>query len=169
VAGRERQSAIHEKLAQVSRRYRWDKSSRLVGVQDGRRGASSFRYDPRDQIEKITRVSGLNTQTEERFSYDALMNLAERNGRTYRYDGGTIRAIGKSSYRYDVRGRVIEKRLVRNGFRPKNWQYRWDDFDRLIEMHTPDGNVWRYSTTPSAEGSGRNASSPAHPVSLVMQ
>jgi YD repeat-containing protein len=95
----------------VSRRYRWDKSGRLVGVQDGRRGTSSFRYDPRDQIEKITRVSGLNKKTEEHFSYDALMNLAQSDGRTHRYDGGTVRAIGNSSYRYDVRGRVIEKRL----------------------------------------------------------
>jgi len=145
LAGRERQTAIHERLAQVSRRYSWDKSGRLVGVQDDKHGTSAFRYDPRDQIEKITRVTGLNRQTEERFSYDALMNLAQSDGQSHHYQDGTVRTIGKSSYRYDVRGRVIEKRLVKNGFRPKTWQYRWDDFDRLIETHTPDGKVWRYT------------------------
>ena len=84
----------------MSRRYRWDKSGRLVGVKDNKRGAGSYQsyqYDPRDQIEKITRTTGLNRQTEERFSYDALMNLAESHGQTHRYAGGTVRAIGKSS------------------------------------------------------------------------
>lgn len=144
-AGSKRRIIAHEKLSEIHRTYNWDKSGRLVGVQDNKRGASSFRYDPRDQIEKITRASGLNTLTEEQFSYDALMNLAESDGRTHRYDGGTVRVIGNSSYRYDVRGRVIEKRLARNGFRSQTWQYWWDDFDRLTETHTPDGGIWCYT------------------------
>ncbi|EPI9106412.1 RHS repeat domain-containing protein, partial [Salmonella enterica subsp. enterica] len=30
------------------------------------------------------------------------------------------------------------------GFRPQEWRYRWDDFDRLREVRTPDGEVWQY-------------------------
>lgn len=135
----------HEKLAQVSRHYNWDKSGRLVGVKDNKRGTSSYHYDPRDQIEHITRITGLNKETNEQYNYDALMNLTSSDGQAHQYENGTIRHIGQSSYRHDTRGRLQEKRLVKNGFRPKTWHYLWDDFDRLIETHTPDGSVWRYS------------------------
>jgi RHS repeat-associated protein len=73
------------------------------------------------------------------------MNLAFSKGELHKYENGTVQTIGNSSYRYDLRGRVKEKRVVKNGFRPKTWHYSWDDFDRLIEAHTPDGAVWRYS------------------------
>ena len=72
------------------------------------------------------------------------MNLAQSNGQTHQYTNGEVRQIGRSSYRYDTRGRVVEKRVVNNGFRPKTWHYFWDDFDRMTETHTPDGAIWRY-------------------------
>ncbi len=135
----------HEKLAEISRKYSWDKSNRLVGVKDNKRGTSSYQYDPRDQVNQITRITGLNKQTEEQFGYDATMNLAFSKGQQHQYENGTIRTIGQNSYRYDIRGRLREKRVVKNGFRPKSWHYRWDDFDRLTETHTPDGSIWKYS------------------------
>ncbi|MEA5115465.1 MAG: RHS repeat-associated core domain-containing protein, partial [Geobacteraceae bacterium] len=145
LAGRERQLSTHERLAEVSRRYRLDKSGRLIGISDNKRGSSSYHYDPRDQVTGIIRQTGLNKHVEERFSYDELLNLAESSGQSHRYRDGTVRAIGPTSYRYDVRGRVTEKRIERNGFRPKTWRYLWDDFDRLVETRTPDGAVWRYT------------------------
>ena len=132
-------------LAQLSRRFNWDKSGRLVGVKDNKRGASSYQYDPRDQVNRITRQTGLNKQSEEQYSYDALMNLAQSDGRTHRYTNGEIRQIGRSFYRHDARGRLVEKRVDKNGFRPRTWYYRWDDFDRLSETHTPDGAIWAYT------------------------
>lgn len=137
-------SPAHERLAEVSRRYRWDKSGRLVGVKDNKRGTSSYQYDPRDQISRITRTTGLDKQSSEQYSYDSLLNLVESNGRHHQYENGEVKSIGRSSYRHDSRGRLVEKRIVKHGFRPKTWHYRWDDFDRLTETHTPDGSVWRY-------------------------
>jgi len=144
-AGRERQLTAHEKLAEVSRRYRLDKSGRLVGLSDNKRGSSSYHYDPRDQVTGIIRQTGLIKQREETYSYDELLNLTASSGQSHRYLHGVVRAIGKSSYHYDVRGRVIEKKVDRNGFRPKTWRYEWDEFDRLVETRTPDGSVWRYT------------------------
>jgi RHS repeat-associated protein len=138
-------SPAHERLAEVSRRYRWDKSGRLIGVKDNKRGASSYHYDPRDQINRITRTTGLDKQVSEQYSYDSLLNLVESNGRHHQYENGEVKSIGRSSYRHDSRGRVVEKRVVKHGFRPRTWYYRWDDFDRLTETHTPDGAIWRYS------------------------
>jgi YD repeat-containing protein len=126
-------------------KYSWDKSGRLVGLKDNKRGTSNYRYDVRDQIERIKRITGLDKQTEEQFGYNSLMNLAFSKGEQHKYENGTIRTIGNSSYRYDLRGRLKEKRVVKNGFRPKTWHYLWDDFDRLIETRTPDGAVWQYS------------------------
>jgi RHS repeat-associated protein len=135
----------HERLAEINRKYNWDKSGRLIGVKDNKRGTSSYQYDARDQINRINRIIGLDKQTEEQFGYDSLMNLAFSKGELHKYENGTVRTIGNSSYRYDLRGRVKEKRVVKNGFRPKTWHYSWDNFDRLIETHTPDGAIWRYS------------------------
>ena len=81
-----------------------------------------------------------NRLGDERYDYDALMNLAQSDGQAHRYEGDCITRIGNTSYRHDARGRVIEKTAVKNGFRPKTWHYLWDDFDRLIETHTPDGS-----------------------------
>jgi RHS repeat-associated protein len=149
LAGQERStsypSAVHEKLAHVSRKYSWDKSGRLVGLKDHQRGASNYLYDPRDQINRITRITGINKQTEEQYNYDSLMNLGSSNGQLHQYENGVVRQIGQSSYRHDMRGRVVKKRVIKNGFRPKTWHYLWDDFDRLTETHTPDGAIWRYS------------------------
>lgn len=145
LAGRERQLTTHERLAEVSRRYRLDKSGRLIGLSDNKRGGSLFHYDPRDQVTSIIQYTGLNKQREAKYSYDELLNLAHSDGQSHRYFDGTVRAIGRSSYHYDVRGRVIEKKVDRDGFRPKTWRYVWDDFDRLVETRTPDGSVWRYT------------------------
>jgi len=138
-------SPAHERLAEVSRRYRWDKSGRLTGVKDNKRGTSSYQYDPRDQINRITRTTGLDKQISEQYSYDSLLNLVQSNGRHHQYENGEVKSIGRSSYRHDNRGRVVEKRVVKNGFRPKTWFFRWDDFDRLTETHTQDGAIWAYT------------------------
>jgi RHS repeat-associated protein len=145
LAGKNKQLSAHEKLAEISRKYNWDKSGRLIGVKDNKRGASSNHYDPRDQISRITRTTGLDKQISEQYSYDSLMNLVESNGRHHQYENGEVKSIGRSSYRHDSRGRLVEKRVVKHAFRPKTWHYCWDDFDRLTETHTPDGAIWRYT------------------------
>ncbi|MFD2844190.1 RHS repeat domain-containing protein [Paracoccus cavernae] len=47
-------------------------------------------------------------------------------------------------YRHDDAGRVVEKRVEEQGFRPKTWQMQWDAQSRLVRLTTPDGAVWRY-------------------------
>lgn len=52
--------------------------------------------------------------------------------------------------RGDARGRVIEKRVERNGLRPKVWCYEWDESDRMIGCISPDLQRWRYGYDPVA-------------------
>jgi YD repeat-containing protein len=68
LAGKNKQLFAHERLAEISRKYNWDKSGRLIGVKDNKRGASSYHYDPRDQINRITRTTGLDKQVSEQYS-----------------------------------------------------------------------------------------------------
>ncbi|QEN90083.1 hypothetical protein FZC33_28920 [Labrys sp. KNU-23] len=49
---------------------------------------------------------------------------------------------------HDVRGRVVERRVERKGFRVKVWRYEWDAKDRLVRCVTPVGKAWRYGYDP---------------------
>jgi RHS repeat-associated protein len=49
---------------------------------------------------------------------------------------------------HDKCGRVVERRIERDGFRAKVWRYEWDAFDRLIRCVTPDREAWRYGYDP---------------------
>ncbi len=145
VAGRLRNLAQPFGTAELSRRYRWDKSSRLVGVDDTIRGSARYTYDPRDQVTGVQRRKGLNPATTERYHYDAIKNLTYTPHRQHHYEGDVVTRIGLTSYRHDSRGRVVEKTHARHGFRPQTWRYRWDDLDRLREVTTPQGETWRYT------------------------
>ncbi len=141
-----RLSPALELAGQISRRYRWDKSGRLVGIKDSQREPRSYAYDPRDQVAGIRRPVGHGKrETLESYDYDALMNLVRSNGNGHDYDGNVVTRVGMTRYTHDGRGRVITKTLFRNGFRPRTWHFRWDDFDRLAETWTPDGACWRYT------------------------
>jgi RHS repeat-associated protein len=40
---------------------------------------------------------------------------------------------------------MTERVLTQAGFRPRRWRYRWNGFDRLVGLETPDGARWRYT------------------------
>jgi YD repeat-containing protein len=56
--------------------------------------------------------------------------------------------IPPRSSRYDAAGRLTEKRLCRDGWRPQRWHYRWNAHSQLSEFITPGGERWRYAYDP---------------------
>lgn len=54
------------------------------------------------------------------------------------YRNECVTQAGDSRYEYDGCGRVTKRTEQKRGFRPQEWCYRWDDFDRLREVKTPD-------------------------------
>jgi RHS repeat-associated protein len=69
----------------AQRRFSWDASSRLVGVQDNQHGYTQYHYDARDQTRHIERsYTGRSAKTNaqsgalgaERYNYDALQNIS---------------------------------------------------------------------------------------------
>ncbi len=123
---------------ELVRHYDWDRAGRLAGIRDagasGVRGETRFHHDLRDQTVAVERPG-----VREAYRYDALMNLAEGLAGEHRYWRDCVVEAGPNRFRYDARGRMVERILSEQRFRPRRWRYRWDGFDRLIELETPDG------------------------------
>ena len=127
------------------RRYDWDRTGRLTGItdagrDDGARGSTRYTYDLRDQAVAVERPGHV-----EAYRYDALMNIAEGLAGEHRYWRDCVVQAGPNRFRYDARGRMLERIQTQDGFRPRHWKYRWDGFDRLVGLETPEGARWRYT------------------------
>ncbi|EJE9305389.1 RHS repeat protein, partial [Salmonella enterica] len=130
----------------------WDKSGRLTGHEVWSKTRSEqetrYRYDNRDQITSVLRLNADGPAQEERYRYTVNEQIAESriNGilSQHDYHNECVTQAGDSRYEYDACGRVIKRTEQKRGFRPQEWRYRWDDFDRLREVRTPDGEVWQY-------------------------
>ncbi|RQU88677.1 hypothetical protein DF133_17760 [Burkholderia cenocepacia] len=133
--------AIEQLTRQV---YHYDAAGQLERV-DTDIDTLTYRRDARGQI--VTAESLL--QPTEHFRYDAAMNIAAHGRQApvdahHYYRGGLPERIGHARYRYDARGRTIEKTVEQPGFRPKTWQYTWDGLNRLVKVATPERGVWLY-------------------------
>ncbi|WHA44059.1 glycohydrolase toxin TNT-related protein [Agrobacterium larrymoorei] len=49
---------------------------------------------------------------------------------------------------HDDCGRVVERKVERDGFRPQRWRYGWDIHDRLVSVSTLDGEEWYFRYDP---------------------
>jgi RHS repeat-associated protein len=77
------------------------------------------------------------------------------------YQRGTVSQRGRLTYRHDLCGRMIERTEQRNGFRPQTCYFKWDGFDRLVQVHTGDGAIWRYSYDAFGRRTGKRCIQPA--------
>jgi len=118
----------------------------VLSLGDDRWGTSQFDYDSNDQITRS--ASGGMIAVEERFGYDANLNIREQSRLPrgamssfeqvqQRQAQGRVVSRGEDDYRYDAAGRLTEKCRYRDGYRPQRWRYRWDGYDRLSELMTP--------------------------------
>ncbi|MDJ1162765.1 RHS repeat-associated core domain-containing protein [Burkholderia gladioli pv. gladioli] len=133
--------AIEQLTRQV---YRYDAAGELAGI-DTEADTIDYRRDVRGQVTAVDAAR----QPAERYGYDAAMNLGahgeQDTGEAHRHaPGGLPERVGYARWRYDARGRAIEKTVERPGFRPRTWRYDWDGLNRLVKVSTPDHGVWTY-------------------------
>ncbi|QBS39431.1 putative T7SS-secreted protein [Nocardia sp. CS682] len=116
-----------------------------------------------DAAGRITSIATNGAPTE-RYAYDALSNItnstlsstppasspaaapplpADDGRREYR-DNLLIRD-GRTRYHYDPAGRLIRKTTVRLSRKPDVWHYRYNAFDELTDVWTPDAQWWHYT------------------------
>jgi RHS repeat-associated protein len=142
-------SAVGRLAQQRSYTYRPD--GYPVEVTDLLRGTRSYELDP---LGRVAAVSALNWR--ETYAYDASGNLsraatvADRDdpGADREFPGTLIRRAGRTIYEHDAQGRVTRRSRRTLSGQNRQWAYTWDAADRLVEVTTPDGAVWRYSYDP---------------------
>lgn len=116
------------------RSYQYRADGYLTGVLDLTQ-AREFTLDP------VGRVVATGT---ERFAYDANDNIVAADDGPFEYTAGRLRAAGRTTFRHDGNGRVVERRVHTLSGQIRLWRYTWDAEDRLREIVTPDGARWRY-------------------------
>lgn len=138
----------------VSRHLEYDRAYNVTHITDGRWGETDYLYDVNDQIMRAE--GGVRTlPREETFSYDENLNVRQYGHKPnrpfeamtfteYEQQSGRLIKRGDDVYRYDDSGRLVEKTVLTDGFRPQRWRCRWDVLGQLSELITPQGERWTY-------------------------
>nr|WP_124423238.1 RHS repeat-associated core domain-containing protein [Pseudomonas orientalis] len=113
----------------VVRNYRHDAAGQLTRIDDTRRGALSYRYDPVGRLLAAQTING-----EETFAFDPASNLLDPQAQHRPNQYGPSKLLDNllrdyvgTHYSYDERGNLKER--LHNG---KKSQFTWDLYDRLI-------------------------------------
>lgn len=136
------------------RAYSYRPDGYPVGVDD--HGSGPRRY-ALDQVGRITAVSAAGWS--ERYAYDAVDNVvaADWPGRATAADpaagerghtGTLVRAAGRIRYQHDGDGRLTRRTERTLSGAVRTWHYAWNAEDQLTDVHTPDGQHWRYRYDP---------------------
>ncbi len=133
--------------------YEYRADGYLTGVDDLLSGRATFDLDATGRVTAV-HARGWT----ERYAYDEAGNQTEANWPTTHaspeaigprtYQGTTIRTAGKVRYEHDGAGRITLRQKTRLSKKPDTWRYTWDAEDRLTQVITPDGTVWRYEYDP---------------------
>jgi RHS repeat-associated protein len=137
------------------RTYGFRPDNVLTDSDDSVQGHHRFTLDAHGRV-----LTANSPRRQEHYAYDAVGNLANSQGVPEPggqagapsvdrdYEGLLLRRSGRTRYAYDGQGRVVSvtRRLLSGGSR--TWQYRWDAFDRLTDVITPDDRRWHYLYDP---------------------
>ena len=131
---------------------------------------SYYHLDPQGRVTTIAH----NSAVTEQYNYDALGNIttalsaaiqphdggpsattptpthghnaADRQAAgTREYRNNLLIRDGRTRYHYDEAGRLIRKTTTRISRKPDVWHYRYNSFDQLIDVWTPDRQWWHYT------------------------
>ncbi|MFE4251643.1 putative T7SS-secreted protein [Streptomyces sp. NPDC056910] len=135
------------------RAYTYREDGNLTALDDQLDGRRTFDLDPAGRVTAV-RAPGWT----ETYAYDAAGNQTtatwpascsghEATGERV-YEGTGITRAGGVRYEHDVLGRVTLRQKTRLSRKPDTWRYVWDAEDRLTQVTTSDGTVWRYTYDP---------------------
>ncbi|MFE1909479.1 putative T7SS-secreted protein, partial [Streptomyces gardneri] len=135
------------------RAYTYRADGGLVGITDELSGARSY------DLDAAGRVTAVHARDwTEQYAYDEAGNQTQASWPsthpshsatgTRAYQGTRISQAGSVRYEHDAQGRIVLRQKTRLSRKPDTWRYEWDAEDRLTEVTTPDGTVWRYAYDP---------------------
>jgi RHS repeat-associated protein len=139
--------------------YAYDSNAQVTQARHGDGAAERFRYDSAHDIVGFAEGPAVEPKVGVSFAPNAGAGYVppDRSGEGFSAwattpGGKVIKARGPNgeivTLDHDMRGRVIARRVERNGFRPRRWIFAWDAKDRLVSCKTPDNETWRYGYDP---------------------
>ncbi|WP_326807173.1 DUF6531 domain-containing protein [Streptomyces sp. NBC_01775] len=152
-AGRLRTQSLGAQETIQSREYEYRADGYLTSMDDLLAGHSTFDLDAAGRVTAI-HARGWTEQ----YAYDEAGNQTEATWPTTHaspeaigprtYEGTAIKSAGKVRYEHDDAGRITLRQKTRLSKKPDTWRYTWDTEDRLTQVVTPDGTIWRYEYDP---------------------
>lgn len=169
--------SVKAKPGQIRRVYDYDRAFAPVSINDSLWGKRSFAYDDNAQLTEAGSASGTerfdydparnlvgassSPEGGEGASgygtaFDETFGSVPSAPRPFSFQatpGGVVQiARGPKGQKvrltHDDCGRLVERRVDRDGFRPQTWRYRWDAHDRMIGVATPEGEEWIFHYDP---------------------
>lgn len=145
----------HQKSGDVAERaYQWSQAYEPTVITDQHWGQKRYDYDSNGQISRTTHGDG----SVEGFAYTPDLNISA-TGDTEKFQNWQTTAAGVVklargpngevvTLEHDACGRVVQRTVARNGFRPQTWRFGWNAQDQLVRADCPDGQVWTYVYDP---------------------
>ncbi|WP_157851607.1 RHS repeat-associated core domain-containing protein [Streptomyces monomycini] len=139
--------------------YKYRADGMPTAVTDRLRGRQEFELSPAG---RVTRVSAPSWS--EQYAYDPLGNITraqdtrapDSSTAGERVHSGTLLlSAGRTSYKYDDRGRLACRRVRTLSGKRREWRYTWNGQDQLVRIDTPDRGSWTYSYDPLGRRTGK--------------
>ncbi|RMI32647.1 putative T7SS-secreted protein [Nocardia stercoris] len=123
------------------RRYEIDSLGRVATIHNNSALTEAYVYDP---LSNITRSL---PEPPDASSTQVPMSSADDpdNDGKREYHNNLLIRSGRNRYYYDSGGRLIRRVTKRLSRKPAIWHFRYNAFDQLIDVWTPDERWWRYT------------------------
>jgi RHS repeat-associated protein len=144
----------HAGRAVHRRGYAYTPDGQVAAEEDSLRGPRRYTLDDAGRITAVTAE-----HWQETYAYQGAGSATADAGWPERhpgadaagardYQGTRVMTAGANHYAYDDAGRLVRRTRKRLSRKPDTWTYAYDAEDRLQQVRTPDGTLWRYHYDP---------------------
>ncbi|WP_342801211.1 putative T7SS-secreted protein [Nocardia sp. No.11] len=131
-------STTRPNTAPNHRRYDLDPVGRVATITDNGALSEAYTYDALSNITSALTPPVPSPSTPP--SATAIASIDRRE-----YHNNLLVRDGRNHYYYDPAGRLIRKVTTRTSRHPDVWHYRYNAFDQLTDVYTPQGEWWIYT------------------------
>ncbi|MCX4093005.1 polymorphic toxin type 28 domain-containing protein, partial [Nocardia sp. alder85J] len=128
-------TVTHPGVGQVHRQYSLDPRGRVATIHTNGVLSESYNYD------RLNNITAANTQ----HNPPSRTTIESGTDGDRDFHGSLLTRAGRTRYSYDPAGRLVAKKTTRLSRKPDVWHYRYNAFDQLTDVRTPDGQHWHYT------------------------
>ncbi|WP_024802996.1 putative T7SS-secreted protein [Nocardia sp. BMG51109] len=130
----------------LQRNYTLDTVGRVTTVAHNDRRIEHYTYDPLSNITSAA-VESVAVEPPPPSAAPPDSTAAHHDSEISRreYHNNLLIHDGRTRYHYDRAGRLIRKTTAHPSRQPDTWHYRYNGFDQLTDVYTPDYQWWHYT------------------------